>query len=418
MALWPKIYVFRCCRERCVCDLWFFSACLNSSVPLKSTTMKIIADTNIPFVKECLSSIGDVTTIGGRQITAEVVKEADILLVRSITRVDEPLLGESSVKFAATATIGIDHIDQQYLAANNIGFAYAPGSNANSVAEYIVAALLALAKKHRFTLAGKSIGIVGVGNVGSKVEAKCRALGMNVLLNDPPLARKTSDLKYLPLSDLYDCDFITMHTPLTRDGQDKTYHLAGTEFFSSLKPGTFFLNSSRGPVADTKAVTEALASKRLAGIVLDVWENEPDIDPHLLLKAELSTPHVAGYSYDGKVAGMIMIYKAACEHFGLTPSYTAEDFLPAPAIPAIEIDPDSAPGQTIIHDTVQQIYTINRDDFNTREILLQPPDQRGAFFDQLRKEYPVRREFQNTNITGTAADSDLGRTLSGLGFKL
>ena len=380
--------------------------------------MKIIADTNIPFVKECFSSIGDVTTIGGREITADVVADSDILLVRSITKVNESLLAGSTVKFAATATIGVDHIDQEYLGANDVGFAYAPGSNANSVAEYIVAALLALGKKHKFELSGKSIGIVGVGNVGSKVETKCRALGMEVLLNDPPLARETGDSKYLPLSDLYDCDFITMHTPLTYEGEDKTFHLAGDEFFNALKPGAFFMNSSRGPVHDTRAVTEALALKRLSGVVLDVWENEPDIDGHLLLKAELSTPHIAGYSYDGKIAGMVMIYKAACEHFGLTPSHTAEDFLPEPAIPAINIDPDSAPIQTIIHDTVQQVYTINRDDFNTREILLQAPEERGAFFDQLRKEYPVRREFQNTEITGVTAGSDIGLILSGLGFKI
>ena len=140
--------------------------------------MKIIADTNIPFVKECFSSIGEVTLTGGRDVTADLVKDADILLVRSITKVNEQLLAGSGVKFAATATIGVDHIDLDYLAKSGIGFSSAPGSNANSVAEYVIAALLTLAKKHKFILEGKSIGIVGVGNVGSKVEKKAKALGM------------------------------------------------------------------------------------------------------------------------------------------------------------------------------------------------------------------------------------------------
>lgn len=380
--------------------------------------MKIVADTNIPFVKECFSSIGDVTTISGRDITADVVADADILLVRSITKVDELLLKGSNVKFVATATIGTEHVDQDYLASADIGFSSAPGSNANSVAEYIVAALLALAKKHRFQLEGKSIGIAGVGNVGSKVEVKTRALGMEPVLNDPPLARQTGDKKFLPLEALCECDFITMHTPLTFAGIDKTYHLADEKFFGALKKGAFFINSSRGGVVDTAALKQALASGHLAGVVLDVWENEPDIDSELILKAELSTPHIAGYSYDGKVLGMIMIYNAACKHFNLQAEHTMEDFLPAPAIGVIEIDPDSGDEQTITQNTVQQVYVINRDDFNTREILLVPVDQRGRFFDDLRKNYPVRREFQNTTIRGLDYGSGLAKKLGGIGFKV
>jgi erythronate-4-phosphate dehydrogenase len=223
--------------------------------------MKIIADQNIPYVKECFSSIGDVTLTGGRDVTPELVKDADILLVRSITKVNADLLAGSSVKFVATATIGTEHIDQGYLDEHGIGFASAPGSNANSVAEYIVAALLTLGKKHRFRLEGKSIGIVGVGNVGSKVETKCRALGMDVVLNDPPLARQTGDDKYRLLDEVYGCDFITMHTPLTKDGSDPTYHLADEKFFDSMKQGAFFLNTSRGKVQDEAALKKAMAAE-------------------------------------------------------------------------------------------------------------------------------------------------------------
>jgi erythronate-4-phosphate dehydrogenase len=382
--------------------------------------MKIIADQNIPFVKECFSSIGQVSLVGGRQIMPELVKDADILLVRSITKVNAGLLAGSRVKFVATATIGTEHVDQTYLAANGIGFASAPGSNANSVAEYIVAALLALGKKYKLRLEGRSIGIVGVGNVGSKVEKKCSALGMKVVLNDPPLARHTGDAKYRPLEELYDCDFITMHTPLTKDGPDPTFHLANENVFASMKQGAFFFNSSRGKVHDEAALKKAMQSAQLGGVVLDVWETEPKVDPWLLQNVDISTPHIAGYSYDGKVVGMIMIYEAACEHFGLTAKKTAADFLPAPAVPEIVITDDKLKGdeETLIHDIVQQVYVINRDDFNMREILLQPEDKRAAWFDNLRKEYAVRREFQNTTVLLPDAKTSLAKKLSGIGFQV
>jgi erythronate-4-phosphate dehydrogenase len=380
--------------------------------------MKIVADANIPFVKECFSSIGQVVTAKGREINAELLTDADILLVRSVTKVGAGILDGSSVKFVATATIGIDHIDIDYLNEKGIAFASAPGSNANSVGEYIVAALLAVAKKNKITLEGRSIGIVGVGNVGSKVALKAEALGMKVLLNDPPLQRQTNDPKYVGLQDIFGCDFITMHTPLTVEGQDKTYHIADEEFFANMKADAFFMNSSRGAVHDTEALKTAIAGKKIAGAILDVWEDEPAIDNDLLLKAELSTPHIAGYSYDGKVAGMIMIYNAACECFGLQAKYLAADFLPDSDVPQIAIDPAGRDEQAIIQDTVQQVYVINRDDFNTREILIVPPDERSQWFDDLRKDYPVRREFQNTRITAIDEDSALARKLKGIGFTI
>jgi erythronate-4-phosphate dehydrogenase len=382
--------------------------------------MKIIADQNIPYVKECFSSIGDVTLTGGRDVTPELVKDADILLVRSITKVNADLLAGSSVKFVATATIGTEHVDQSYLDEHGIGFASAPGSNANSVAEYIIAALLTLGKKHSFRLEGKSIGIVGVGNVGSKVEIKCRALGMNVILNDPPLARQTGDDKYRPLDELYDCDFITMHTPLTKDGPDATWHLADETFFDSMKQGAFLINSSRGKVQDEAALKKAMQSGKLGGMVLDVWETEPTVDPWLLQNVDLSTPHIAGYSFDGKVVGMIMIYEACCEHFGLNVGHIATDFLPAPDVPEIRIEkhPPAGAEEAAIHSIVQQVYVINRDDFNMREILLQPEDERAAWFDMLRKDYPRRREFQNTTVILPGIECCEVNKLADIGFKV
>jgi erythronate-4-phosphate dehydrogenase len=382
--------------------------------------MKIVADQNIPFAEECFAHLGKVELLGGRKITPESLADADVLLVRSITKVNAALLAKSPVKFVATATIGFEHVDREYLAGRNIGFTSAPGSNANSVAEYIVAALLALGKKYKFTLAGKSIGIVGVGNVGSKVAVKCAALGMKTILNDPPLARKTNDPKYLSLDEIFNCDFITMHTPLTKEGPDKTYHLADQSFFARMKKGALFFNTSRGSVMQTAALKEVMEQKKLGGVVLDVWENEPNIDPWLLANVDLSTPHIAGYSFDGKVAGLMMIYNAVCDYFNCKPQHNLQDFLPPPKVAEIHITPEdlSQDPEQLIHSTVQQVYVINRDDFNTREILLQEPAKRGEFFDLLRKNYPQRREFQNTKVCLPDTHSKLAQSIEGIGFKV
>jgi erythronate-4-phosphate dehydrogenase len=379
--------------------------------------MKIVADENIPFVNECFSSIGDCLTLSGRKITPEVVADADCLLVRSITPVNEKLLANSKVKFVATATIGFEHVALDYLKSRNIGFASAPGSNANSVAEYIVAALLSVAKKQKIILKAKSIGVIGVGNVGSKVAKKCAALGMKPVLNDPPLARQTGDPKYRPLPELFDCDFLTLHTPLTRQGEDKTFHLADEKFFASLKTGCVFINTSRGAVHDTAALKAAIKNKKLSACILDVWETEPNIDCELLRLVDISTPHIAGYSFDGKIAGMLMIYNAACKFFNLEPKHKIEDFLPPPKVPQITVEKISPDLQQTLYDVVHQVYTINRDDFNTREIAMVEPAKRGKFFDDLRKNYPVRREFQNTTVILNQHSRILADTLNGIGFK-
>ena len=380
--------------------------------------MKIVADGNIPFVKECFTTVGEVKVVPGRQITPEILADADCLLVRSVTKVNEKLLAGSKVRFVATATIGFEHIDTEYLAKNKIGFASAPGSNANSVAEYIVVALLSVGKKHKIKLEGKSIGIVGVGNVGSRVAEKCIALGMKVLLNDPPLQRQTGDAKYLPIEKLYGCDFITFHTPLVFDGIDKTFHLADEKLFKSLRQGCVFINSSRGGVMDTQALKAAIKAGKLKAVILDVWENEPNIDNELLRMVDIGTPHIAGYSYDGKIAGMIMIYEAACKFFKVMPQRTVADYLPAPLVPEIKIEDAGKDEQEILHETVQRIYPINRDDFNMREILMVEEGSRGKFFDDLRKNYPVRREFQNTRVIVNGLKSDLAEKLKGIGFQV
>ena len=378
--------------------------------------MKIVADANIPFVRECFSSIGDVELLGGREITADTIADADVLLVRSITPVDGKLLASSRVRFVATATIGFDHIDIDYLRRNNIGFASAPGSNANSAAEYVIAALLEIAQKHDIDLQATSIGIVGVGNVGSRVAKKCKALGMHLRLNDPPLQRQTGNPKYLPLRELHGCDFITLHTPLTFDGQDKTYHLADEKFFNSLAQECVFINASRGAVTDSDALIAAINAGRLRAVVLDVWENEPNIDTEILKMVDIGTPHIAGYSLDGKIAGMIMIYRAACEHFGIEPGHSIEDFLPEPQVPQVRLDPNPANQIETLVAAVQAVYDIRRDDVRLRGIRTTRSGQAGDFFDNLRKEYAIRREFQNTRVLLDSPCEPIARKLAGIGF--
>jgi len=380
--------------------------------------MKIVADVNIPFVRECFLSVGDVEVLSGRDITPRVIADADALLVRSITPVNEALLSGSRVRFVATATIGFDHVDLDYLNERNIGFASAPGSNANSAAEYIIAALLEVGRKHGIPLEGKSIGVVGVGNVGSRVARKCEALGMRVLRNDPPLQRQTGDPKYVPIESLYDCDFLTIHTPLTHEGIDKTFHLADAGFFSSLKPGVVFLNASRGAVVDTKALKAAIRTGRLRAVVLDVWEGEPDIDTELLEMVDLGTPHIAGYSLDGKIAGMTMIYRAFCDYFHLQPRFDARDFLPAPEVPRLELHTAGLADEELLARAAEQVYSVRRDDQDLRRIVDQPPDKRGRFFDALRKNYPVRREFHNTTVVLDETREALARKLRGIEFKV
>ncbi|HUU20382.1 MAG TPA: 4-phosphoerythronate dehydrogenase PdxB [Sedimentisphaerales bacterium] len=380
--------------------------------------MKIIADANIPFVAECFSSIGEVKVIGGREITPGIVSDADVLLVRSITPVGADLLTGSKVRFVATATIGFDHIDVDFLLRNNIGFASAPGSNANSAAEYVIAGLLEMGRKYDIDLEDKSIGIIGAGNVGSRVAKKCAALGMQIYLNDPPLQRETGEGKYLPLKELFDCDFITFHTPLTFEGVDKTYHLADEKFFKSLKERCVFVNASRGGVVDSEALKRAIRSGRLRAVVLDVWENEPNIDMELLEMVDIGTPHIAGYSLDGKITGMIMIYKAVCEYFGLGAKLDIEDFLPEPAVRQLRIETSTNNEQDALADAVQKIYNIREDDVRLRGILEKLVEKRGEFFDSLRKNYPIRREFQNTRIVLESSCKSIADKLAGIGFKI
>jgi erythronate-4-phosphate dehydrogenase len=378
--------------------------------------VRIVADENIPYVREAFASLGEVTVLRGRGLTRATVADAEVLLVRSVTKVGPQLLAGTRVRFLATATIGTDHVDTDYLREQGIGFASAPGSNANSVAEYVVAALLVLARRLGWRLAGRSIGVVGVGNVGNLVAEKCQALGLQVLQNDPPRFDGTGDPVFRPLAELFGCDVITLHVPLMRGGPYPTFHLADEAFFQNLRPGAVFLNTSRGAVHDTAALLTALGAGRLSAAVLDVWEGEPNISAELLERVALATPHIAGYSFDGKVRGTEMIYRAACKFFGVEPTW--QPALPPPPFPHLSLDATGREDEEVLREIVLRVYAIEADDRNLRKLLRLPSAERPRHFDSLRKNYPVRREFPHTTIQLLGGPDSLRTKLTGLGFRV
>ena len=378
--------------------------------------LKIVADNNIPYVAEVFSGLGEVRTVLGRRMSAEIVADADLLLTRSTVKVNEALLDGSRVRFVATATAGVEHVDQHYLAGRGIAFASARASNANSVAEYISAALLVLAERGGYELAGKRIGVVGCGNVGSRVVTKARALGMTVLENDPPLAGRTGDPRYVAIEEILAADFVTLHVPLARQGPDATFHMVDERFLSAMKDGAVLINSSRGPVVAEDDLQRAIRSGRLSGVVLDVWDGEPNVSAELIEMADIATPHIAGHSFDGKVAGTEMVYAAACRFLGVKPSVNVREMTPEPPAPHLTVDGQGAQ-EEIVRGIVQEVYDIQADDARLRAMLDEPAAQRANFFDSLRKNYPVRREFHNTALTFRNCPQAARVTLIGLGFQ-
>jgi erythronate-4-phosphate dehydrogenase len=382
--------------------------------------MKFIIDSNIPFGDTMFRDCGvEVTIATGDAITRELVKDADGLLVRSITRVDDRLLSGSSVKFVGTATVGADHVDVPYLESRGIGFAAAPGSNANSVSEYVIAALLTLADRFNLQLDRMSIGVVGVGNVGIKVVEKCSAvLGMRVLQNDPPRARSTGSPEFLSLDELMEVDVVSLHVPLTRTGDDRTFHLFDDERITKLKSGSMLINTARGAVVETGALRQALQSGRLHAAVLDVWENEPVIDLELLSLVAIGTPHIAGYSSDGKMNGARMVYNAVCDFFNLPKTWSVDGLLPPSDHPEVIADPSVGSHQGVLRAIVKQCYPIEHDDERLREVFAIPSTQCGDYFRLLRNRYPIRREFAATTVRLKHEDASLRRKLVSLGFRV
>ncbi len=374
--------------------------------------MKIIVDENISFGKEAFSQFGSVQLMQGRQINNSSLKDADALIVRSITRVDADLLKDTPVKFVGTATIGTDHIDLDYLNSSGITFSDAKGCNANAVAEYVFTSIMYNCVKHGITLKDKTIGVVGIGNIGSRIVRLSKAIGLKVIQNDPPLKRKTGSPDFKELNEIFSADIITLHVPLNKEGIDKTVHLFDEANLNKLKDGAVFINASRGQVVDNEALNRLLNKKNLI-VTLDVWENEPVINTGLLEKVSLASPHIAGYSLEGKVNGTVIIYNALCNMLGIKPNWS-------PVMPVIESNTvshlRSAGIEEDIHKIFSVIYDISKDDVATRKILSMPVEERGKYFDLLRKNYPLRREFINYKIKFEDNDSHLYEILKSFRF--
>ena len=373
--------------------------------------MKVVADDKIPFLKGVLESEGiEVVYLPGAKTTDADVSNADALITRTRTKCNEKLLENSAVKFIATATIGFDHIDTDYVAKRGICWTNAPGCNSSSVAQYITSLLLNLAVKHNFKLADKVLGVVGVGYVGKKIAAVGRALGMKVLLNDPPRARAEGDKEFVSLDIVAQkADIITIHVPLEYEGEDKTFHLADEEFLNKLTQKQFIINASRGEVVDNAALRKVLEKRSIAGGVLDVWENEPEIDLELLNLLDYATPHIAGYSTDGKVNGTSMSVNALAKFFNLSERLQNwyPDNVPVPENTVIECPADGSLEEKLLY-IVSQSYNIADD---TKALKQTPQD-----FEKLRGNYPLRREFGIFTVVN--ADSQCAEVLKNLGFKV
>jgi len=373
--------------------------------------MKIVHDENIPLAAEFFAPLGELHPCDGRTLSPAQVATADILLVRSVTPVGRELLRGSRVGFVASATIGTDHIDRCWLSAEGIPFANAPGCNAESVVDYVFAALLRLADGDWQQLARRRIGVVGVGNVGRRLVARLNGLGLSCLRCDPPREQREGG-DFVALDELLArCDVVCLHTPLTVDGAHPTHHLLDAERLACLLPQCWLINAGRGAVVDNRALGQLLPTRPDLRTVLDVWEPEPSVDADLVPRVSIATPHIAGYSLEGRCRGTEMIYRALCNHLGIAPQQSLAALLP----PAPRLDlrgvTNGLPAAA-----VAACYAIGADDARFRAMVA--ANELPTGFDRLRKDYPGRREFASCRIDAVAPGAADAAVLRGLGFRL
>lgn len=370
--------------------------------------MKIVADENMPLVREMFSPYGEVKTLPGRDLTANHVKEADVLLVRSVTAVNENLLAGSQVQFVGSATIGTDHVDQHYLQQQGISFANAPGCNANAVVQYVLSVLFRL----RSNWMEQTVGIVGCGNVGGRLYQILQQLGVNCRCYDPfldpsfglnPSPDRGNNAHLVSFDEVLQSDILCLHTPLTTSGLYPTFHLFNEAVLSQLAPDTLLINAGRGAVVDNQALLHLLP-ERSWQLALDVWEGEPDIVLPLLEKVDIGTPHIAGYSYDGKVKGTQMIHDAFCHSQGFdAPDVTSS------------LGAMVGLSSASLSEAVLATFDVAQEDQRMREALLATGVNASKTFDPLRKSCPKRLEFQHYQVVGDV-DAPLAQSLMTLGF--
>ena len=354
--------------------------------------MKILVDENMPYAEQLFRQLGEVKAVPGRPLPADELNDTDALMVRSITKVNESLLSGKPVKFVGTATAGFDHVDLAWLKQQQIGFSSAPGCNAIAVVEYVFSALMVLAEQDGFQLTDKTVGIVGVGNVGGRLAKRLRSLGVNVLLCDPPRADNGDDETFYPLETLLnEADILTFHTPLNKSGPYTSYHLINESNLEKLPEGCILVNASRGEVVDNQALLSVLERGKALRVVLDVWEPEPDLSLALLDKIAIATPHIAGYTLEGKARGTTQVYEAYCDFIGQPQHVELSTLLPVPIISTISVQGELT--QSLLKQLIHLVYDVRRDDAPLRQVA----GIKGEF-DKLRKFYPVRREWSSLQV--------------------
>ncbi|MEN0108170.1 MAG: 4-phosphoerythronate dehydrogenase PdxB [Pseudomonas sp.] len=375
--------------------------------------MRILADENIPLLDEFFAEFGEIERLPGRAFDRAAVARADVLLVRSVTQANRELLAGSHVKFVGTCTIGTDHLDLDYFAEQHIGWASAPGCNARGVVDYVLGSLLSLAEVSGADLAQRVYGVVGAGQVGGRLVDVLRGLGWQVLVCDPPRqAAEGGD--FVSLEEIIQrCDVISLHTPLIAS----TRHLLDGERLAQLRNGAWLINASRGAVVDNAALRELLRQRDDLEAVLDVWEGEPQVDPELAELCLLATPHIAGYSLDGKLRGTAQIYQAFCQHFKLEARVQLDDLLPAYWLTEFGLDATTAV-PVALGALCRAIYDPRRDDADFRRSLVGNAGQRKAAFDALRKHYPARREIDGLHVRLSGEAPELARVVRALGGTL
>jgi len=373
--------------------------------------MKIVIDDKIPYIRGAFEPFAEVVYLPGSKTTPEVVKDADAIVTRTRTKCNRELLEGSKVKFIATATIGYDHIDTGYCERAGIEWTNAPGCNAESVNQYIASALFSYSMKKRIDLKEKTIGIVGVGHVGSRVARLCETIGMKVLLNDPPRERVEGPEQFVSLETIQKkADIITFHVPLNMKGENATFHMVDEKFIQNLKKQPLLINSCRGEVFNSAAIKNALKTGVISGLIADCWENEPDIDLELLKMADYGTPHIAGYSKDGKANGTKMSVQAISRFFNLGINNWAPENVELPEKTTIEIDGNQRREYSILAEAVLSTYDIENDD----EALKENPQ----LFEKLRGDYPVRREFDSYTVVARNIENKTLEKLKKLGFRI
>ena len=378
--------------------------------------MIIAVDKALPYWKEAFSDLGEVRPFVGNEPGPEILRDAGAIVVRTVTPVNADLLEGSAVRFVGAASAGMDHVDHDYLLRKGIYFCSAAGCNADAVSEYIITALYAVAVRRNWRLAEKSLAVIGVGHVGSRVARKARAIGMNVLLCDPPLRDATGDGKYQPFESVLGADILTFHTPITDGGLYPTRHILNRDVIERLNPGQFLINASRGEVFDGRALGGALREKKILGAILDVWEGEPEIDYSLLELTDIGTPHIAGSALDGKIRAVTIIRDQLCEFLGISSPLNTDGFYP----PARRIRPQTCGGslEEIILRALRESYDIAKDDATLRNLAPLPENLRRNNYEQLRSAHFLRQEFPHYTVELDESCRDLADIYTGIGFKV